>query len=68
MRIVFACLSIAFVLFVGSSLGDAMMHDLDLSLQDERVMSAISSYFNKKIEEIEWDNEDVFIKVLNKCM
>jgi hypothetical protein len=31
-------------------------------------MSAISSYFNKKIEEIEWDNEDVFIEVLNKCM
>lgn len=45
--------------------------DLSISLfssQDERVMSAISSYFNKKIEEIEWDNEDVFIDVLNKCM
>jgi hypothetical protein len=68
MRIVFACLSNSCLPAVCLCMFRWSLSDLELSLQDERVMSAISSYFNKKIEEIEWDNEDVFIEVLNKCM
>mmetsp|Transcript_26815 Transcript_26815/g.58465 ORF Transcript_26815/g.58465 Transcript_26815/m.58465 type:complete len:483 (+) Transcript_26815:39-1487(+) len=32
--------------------------------EDEKIMGAISSYFNKKIEEITWDDEDKFVQVL----
>ena len=37
-------------------------------VQEERVMSSISSYFNKRIEELPWDDEDKFVEVLEKSM
>ena len=36
--------------------------------QDERVVTAISTYFNKRIEEVQWDDEDKFVDVLNKSL
>lgn len=36
------------------------------SLQDGVVIDRISEYFKKAIAEIAWDDEDVFIDVLNK--
>lgn len=29
-------------------------------------MNSISNYFNKKIEELEWDDEDKFMEVLKQ--
>jgi hypothetical protein len=37
-------------------------------MQDERVVQAISTYFNKKIEELQWDDEDKFVDVLAKSL
>ncbi|GIL65509.1 hypothetical protein Vafri_19272 [Volvox africanus] len=36
--------------------------------QDMEVMARISSYFNKPIAELKWDDEDQFIEVLNKTL
>uniref|UniRef100_A0A7S0WXR9 RNA helicase n=1 Tax=Chlamydomonas leiostraca TaxID=1034604 RepID=A0A7S0WXR9_9CHLO len=36
--------------------------------EDERIMNAISTYFNKTITEIEWDDEDKFMDVLKKSL
>ncbi|PNW83108.1 hypothetical protein CHLRE_06g306850v5 [Chlamydomonas reinhardtii] len=36
--------------------------------QDNDVMTRISTYFKKTIEEIKWDDEDEFIKVLDKTL
>lgn len=37
-------------------------------LQDVEIMSRISSYFNKPIDELKWDDEDEFVKVLEKTL
>ncbi|GAX80515.1 hypothetical protein CEUSTIGMA_g7953.t1 [Chlamydomonas eustigma] len=36
--------------------------------EDEKVVEAISAYFHKKIEEVQWDDEDKFIDVLQKSL
>jgi hypothetical protein len=37
-------------------------------VQDEKIVQAISTYFNKKIEEVQWDDEDKFVAVLEKSL
>lgn len=41
---------------------------LRCNLQDKRVMDKISSYFNKQIAEIVWDDEDAFLVALQESM
>ncbi len=36
--------------------------------QDSMVMAQISSYFNKPIEELAWDDEDKFVSVLQATL
>lgn len=36
--------------------------------QDRRVMDQIAKYFSREISEIEWDDEDTFLKVLSESM
>jgi hypothetical protein len=50
---------------LGSSAPDCLVL---LWLQDERVMQQIERYFNKKIGEINWDDEDTFLKVLKESL
>lgn len=40
----------------------------DPPLQDNRIMTAISNYFNKPIPQIDWDDEDTFMDVLKKSL